>query len=58
MNIVQELLVTVRPECAHVVVHDPPADDHGAVVHGIDASLLEGMQYDADGQPLTVTFAD
>jgi CO/xanthine dehydrogenase Mo-binding subunit len=36
----------------------PRADDHGAVVHGIDASLLEGMQYDADGEPLTVTFAD
>jgi CO/xanthine dehydrogenase Mo-binding subunit len=30
----------------------------GAVVHGIDASLLECMQYNADGQRLTVTFAD
>ena len=31
---------------------------HGAVVHGIGATLLEWMRYDPGGQPLTVTFAD
>jgi carbon-monoxide dehydrogenase large subunit len=31
---------------------------HGAVVHGIGATLLEWMLYDPGGQPLTVTFAD
>ena len=31
---------------------------HGAVVHGIGATLLEWMLYDRGGQPLTVSFAD
>ncbi len=30
----------------------------GGVVHGIGSTLLEWMQYDAEGQPLTTTFAD
>lgn len=30
----------------------------GGVVHGIGATLFEWMQYDAFGQPLTVTYAD
>ena len=30
----------------------------GGVVHGIGATLLEWMQYDDSGQPLTGTFAD
>ena len=31
---------------------------HGAVAHGIGATLYEWMRYDASGQPQTVTFAD
>ena len=31
---------------------------HGGVAHGIGMTLYEWMHYDADGQPLTVTFAD
>ncbi len=31
---------------------------HGAVVHGISATLLEWMRYDDAGQPLTVTYGD
>lgn len=31
---------------------------HGGVVHGIGMTLFEWMRYDAEGQPLTVTFAD
>jgi carbon-monoxide dehydrogenase large subunit len=51
----------------YVVVHDcgrminpmmVEGQVHGAVVHGIGATLLEWMQYDAGGQPLTVTLAD
>ncbi len=30
----------------------------GGVVHGIGATLLEWMRYDAQGQPLSVTYAD
>jgi carbon-monoxide dehydrogenase large subunit len=30
----------------------------GAVAHGIGATLLERMRYDADGQPQTVTYGD
>ena len=30
----------------------------GAVAHGIGSTLLEWMRYDADGQPLTASFAD
>jgi len=30
----------------------------GAVAHGIGATLFEWMQYDANGQPLTATYAD
>ena len=30
----------------------------GGVAHGIGATLLEWMQYDANGQPLTASFAD
>jgi carbon-monoxide dehydrogenase large subunit len=30
----------------------------GGVVHGIGAALLERMQFDAAGQPLTVTYGD
>jgi carbon-monoxide dehydrogenase large subunit len=30
----------------------------GAVAHGIGATLLEWMRYDASGQPLTANFAD
>jgi carbon-monoxide dehydrogenase large subunit len=30
----------------------------GGVVHGIGAALFEWMRYDADGQPLTVSYAD
>ncbi|MEA2945369.1 MAG: aerobic carbon-monoxide dehydrogenase large subunit, partial [Alphaproteobacteria bacterium] len=51
----------------YVIVHDcgrminpmmVEGQVHGAVVHGIGATLLEWMQYDAGGQPLTVTLAD
>ena len=31
---------------------------HGAVAHGVGATLYEWMRYDASGQPQTVTFAD
>ena len=30
----------------------------GGIVHGIGNALFEEMIYSADGQPLTVTFAD
>ena len=30
----------------------------GGVVHGIGATLFEWMRYDAQGQPLSVTYAD
>ena len=51
----------------YVVVHDcgrminpllVEGQIHGAVAHGIGATLLEWMRYDEHGQPLTVTFAD
>jgi carbon-monoxide dehydrogenase large subunit len=51
----------------YVIVHDcgrminpmmVEGQVHGAVVHGIGATLLEWMRYDPGGQPLTVTFAD
>jgi carbon-monoxide dehydrogenase large subunit len=51
----------------YVIVHDcghminpmmVEGQVHGAVVHGIGATLLEWMRYDPAGQPLTVTFAD
>ncbi len=51
----------------YVVVHDcgtvinPMMVDGqvlGAVAHGIGATLFEHMQFDAAGQPLTVTYAD
>jgi carbon-monoxide dehydrogenase large subunit len=51
----------------YVIVHDcgrminpmmVEGQVHGAVVHGIGATLLEWMLYDPGGQPLTVTFAD
>jgi carbon-monoxide dehydrogenase large subunit len=51
----------------YVVVHDcgrminpllVEGQIHGAVAHGIGATLLEYMQYDSGGQPLTVSFAD
>jgi aerobic carbon-monoxide dehydrogenase large subunit len=51
----------------YVVVHDsgriinPLIVDgqvQGAVAHGVGASLLEWMRYDAGGQPLTVTYGD
>jgi carbon-monoxide dehydrogenase large subunit len=51
----------------YVIVHDcgrminpmmVEGQVHGAVVHGIGATLLEWMRYDSGGQPLTVTFAD
>ena len=65
--------VEVDPETGHVrltryvVVHDcgrminpmmVEGQVHGAVAHGIGATLYEWMRYDATGQPLTVTFAD
>jgi aerobic carbon-monoxide dehydrogenase large subunit len=31
---------------------------HGGIAHGIGNSLFEWMGYDADGQPVTTTFAD
>ena len=51
----------------YVVVHDcgrmispmmVEGQIHGAVVHGISATLLEWMRYDDAGQPLTVTYGD
>jgi carbon-monoxide dehydrogenase large subunit len=51
----------------YVVVHDCgrminpmmiEGQVHGGVVHGIGMTFYEWMKYDADGQPLTVTFAD
>jgi carbon-monoxide dehydrogenase large subunit len=51
----------------YIVVHDsgriinPLIVDgqvQGAVAHGIGASLLEWMRYDASGQPQTVTYGD
>jgi aerobic carbon-monoxide dehydrogenase large subunit len=30
----------------------------GGVVHGVGNALFEWMRYDADGQPITTTFAD
>ena len=51
----------------YVVVHDcgrminpmmVEGQVHGAVAHGIGATLYEWMRYDDHGQPLTVTFAD
>jgi carbon-monoxide dehydrogenase large subunit len=51
----------------YVIVHDcgnminPKIVDGqvlGGVVHGISATLFEWMRHDADGQPLTVNFAD
>ena len=65
--------VEVDPETGHVrltryiVVHDcgrminpmmVEGQVHGAVAHGIGATLYEWMRYDASGQPQTVTFAD
>ncbi|MDB5776514.1 MAG: dehydrogenase [Herbaspirillum sp.] len=31
---------------------------HGSIAHGIGNTLFEWMAYDADGQPITTTFAD
>jgi aerobic carbon-monoxide dehydrogenase large subunit len=51
----------------YVVVHDcgrminpmmVEGQVHGGVAHGIGMTLYEWMQFDATGQPLTVTFAD
>jgi carbon-monoxide dehydrogenase large subunit len=51
----------------YVVVHDcgrminpllVEGQIHGAVAHGIGATLLEHMRYDENGQPLTTTLAD
>jgi carbon-monoxide dehydrogenase large subunit len=51
----------------YVVVHDcgrmispmmVEGQVHGALAHGIGATLYEWMRYDATGQPQTVTFAD
>jgi carbon-monoxide dehydrogenase large subunit len=51
----------------YVVVHDcgrmispmmVEGQIHGAVVHGISATLFEWMRYDDAGQPLTVTYGD
>jgi len=51
----------------YVVVHDcgrmlDPAlvegQVRGGVAHGIGATLYEWMRYDAEGQPLTVTYGD
>lgn len=51
----------------YVVVHDcgrmispmmVEGQVHGALAHGIGATLYEWMRYDAAGQPQTVTFAD
>ena len=65
--------VEVDPETGHVriiryiVVHDcgrminplmVEGQIHGGVVHGIGMTLYEWMRYDADGQPVTTTFAD
>jgi carbon-monoxide dehydrogenase large subunit len=65
--------VEVDPETGHVrllryvVVHDcgrmispmmVEGQVHGAVAHGIGATLYEWMRYDESGQPQTVTFAD
>jgi carbon-monoxide dehydrogenase large subunit len=65
--------VEVDPETGHVhllryvVVHDcgrmispmmVEGQVHGALAHGIGATLYEWMRYDASGQPQTVTFAD
>jgi aerobic carbon-monoxide dehydrogenase large subunit len=65
--------VEVDPETGHVrllryvVVHDcgrmispmmVEGQVHGALAHGIGATLYEWMRYDPSGQPQTVTFAD
>lgn len=65
--------VEVDPETGHIrltryiVVHDcgrmispmmVEGQVHGAVAHGVGATLYEWMRYDASGQPQTVTFAD
>ena len=51
----------------YVLVHDsgrilnPMIVDgqiHGAVAHGIGATLYEWMRYDGEGQPQTVSYAD
>ncbi|MCC6777625.1 MAG: xanthine dehydrogenase family protein molybdopterin-binding subunit [Hyphomicrobiales bacterium] len=51
----------------YVVVHDcgrminpmmVEGQVHGAIAHGIGATLYEWMRYDQGGQPLTVSFAD
>jgi aerobic carbon-monoxide dehydrogenase large subunit len=51
----------------YVIVHDcgrvinPMMLDgqvHGGVIHGIGAALFEWMQFSADGQPLTMNYAD
>ena len=51
----------------YVVVHDcgrminpmmVEGQVHGAVVHGIGATLYEWMRYDAQGQPQSVNYAD
>jgi aerobic carbon-monoxide dehydrogenase large subunit len=51
----------------YVVVHDcgkminpllVEGQVQGAVAHGIGAALYEWMRYDAEGQPLTATYAD
>ena len=51
----------------YVVVHDcgrlinpliVEGQIQGGVVHGIGSALFEHMQYDSEGQPLTVTWAD
>jgi carbon-monoxide dehydrogenase large subunit len=51
----------------YVVVHDcgrminpmmVEGQVHGAIAHGVGATLYEWMHFDMAGQPLTVTFAD
>ncbi|MPZ37923.1 MAG: molybdopterin-dependent oxidoreductase [Rhizobiales bacterium] len=65
--------VEIDPDTGHIrllryiVVHDcgrmispmmVEGQVHGAVAHGVGATLYEWMRYDASGQPQTVTLAD
>jgi aerobic carbon-monoxide dehydrogenase large subunit len=51
----------------YIVVHDcgrminpmmVEGQIHGAIAHGIGATLYEGMRYDPNGQPLTTSYGD
>jgi aerobic carbon-monoxide dehydrogenase large subunit len=56
---VQVLRYTVAHDCGRVI--NPLIVDgqvQGGVAHGIGNALLEWMQYDANAQPLTTSFAD